>query len=189
MNLSRARKRINNLLTELDLADKTQQKQRKKLTGLEDYFTYTEEARKIAQQVGQHIQQMAHKQIANVVTSCLQMVFEDDYGFKIDFVLKRGKTEAKLLLLKDGHEIENPIDEDSGGVLDVAAFALRVACIVLFKPPQRRLLVMDEPFKFVSTEFRDNIRMMIEKLAEDFDFQFIMITHIEALKTGKVIRL
>jgi ABC-type molybdenum transport system ATPase subunit/photorepair protein PhrA len=81
------------------------------------------------------------------------------------------------------------MEEDSGGVVDVASFVLRLSCLMLSKPPLRRLIVLDEPFKFVSVEYRDNVRAMLEKLAKDFKIQFIMVTHIEELITGKVVRL
>jgi ABC-type molybdenum transport system ATPase subunit/photorepair protein PhrA len=81
------------------------------------------------------------------------------------------------------------MEEDSGGVVDVAAFVLRLSCLMLSKPAVRRIIVLDEPFKFVSIEYRDNVRMMLEKLSSDFDIQFIMVTHIEELVTGKEVQL
>ena len=149
-----------------------------------------EEARSRAQAVAQLVQQQAHAQIAGVVTSCLQSVFgKDSYTFKIKFVQKRGRTEAQLLLVNDGVEIMDPINEDSGGVVSVAAFALRLACLVLAKPRLRRLLVMDEPFSQLSAEYRPAIRSMLLKLAREFNVQFIIVTHQQELMCGKVIRL
>jgi len=154
-------------------------------------LTYAEEAQRIVQQVAQEIQQQAHKRIAGVVSRCLETVFagDDIYGFKIRFDRKRGRTEAALILTKNGNEVEDPLNADSGGVVDVAAFALRTACIVLSKPKLRRFLSLDEPFKFVSEEFRDNVRMLLEGLAKDFKFQYVMVTHEKAYQIGKVIEL
>jgi len=92
-------------------------------------------------------------------------------------------------LVRNGNEIQNVLDSDSGGVIDVASFALRLACIILRKPKLRKLLVLDEPFKFLSMEFRSMIREMLEKLAEDFGIQIIMVTHIPDLECGKIIQL
>ena len=134
---------------------------------------------------------MAHKKIANVVSRCLETVFvgDDVYGFKIRFDRKRGRTEALLILTKNGHEVEDPLNADSGGVVDVAAFALRTSCIVLAKPNLRKFLAMDEPFKFVSAEYRSNVRMLLEGLSKDFKFQYLMVTHEPAYHVGKVIEL
>ncbi len=186
-------KQIKNIVTE-KLADyraaqasfKREKKELKKILKLHKQL---EEAQKIVQQVSQTIQQQAHSQIAGVVSKCLQMVFGKEYDFKIKFERKRSKTEAKLLLLKKGHEVEDAIDEDSGGIVEVAAFALRVACLILSKPALRKVLILDEPFKCVSRNHLDKVRYMLEGLSKDFKIQFIIITHIKKLETGKVVRL
>ncbi len=85
--------------------------------------------------------------------------------------------------------IAKPLDEDSGGVVDVAAFTLQLSSLMLKKPPVRRVMILDEPFKFVSEEYRPGIRQMLEKLSEEFNFQFILVTHIVELMIGKVIKL
>jgi len=191
MNLIETRERVNGLLSDLKVADRACKDGRQKLTEAEDHLTYAEEAQRIVQQVAQEIQQQAHKRIAGVVSRCLETVFagDDIYGFKIRFDRKRGRTEAALILTKNGNEVEDPLNADSGGVVDVAAFALRTACIVLSKPKLRRFLSLDEPFKFVSEEFRDNVRMLLEGLAKDFKFQYVMVTHEKAYQIGKVIEL
>lgn len=191
MNLIETREKVNALLSDLKASERNCKDEREKLTGAEDRLTHIEEAQRITQQVSQEIQQQAHRQIAGVVSRCLETVFDADdvYGFKIRFERKRGRTEALLILTKNGYEVEDPLNADSGGVVDVAAFALRTACIVLAKPNLRRFLAMDEPFKFVSEEFRDNVRMLLEGLAKDFKFQYVMVTHINELKIGKIIEL
>jgi DNA repair exonuclease SbcCD ATPase subunit len=116
-------------------------------------------------------------------------VFGKQYGFRIDFRRKRGRTEANLILLKDGYEIEDALNADSGGVVDVAAFALRLACIVLAKPSLERIIIMDEPFRNLDQQNRESVRMLLEELALDFKIQFIIVTHENAFQTGKVIRI
>jgi ABC-type Fe3+/spermidine/putrescine transport system ATPase subunit len=83
----------------------------------------------------------------------------------------------------------DPLDATGGGVCDVAAFALRVACLMLSQPPKRRLLVADEPFRFVSEEYRPAVRQMIETLADELGIQFILVTHATEFEIGKVVRL
>lgn len=144
------------------------------------------EAQKITQMVAETIQQEAHNQIAGVVSQCLSSVFDDPYEFKIKFERARGKTEAHLIFVRDGEEI-NPIDSSGGGVVDVAAFALRISCLMLTRPPRRRVVVLDEPFRFVSQKYRGGVRTMLTELSKDLNIQFIMITHIKELAIGKVI--
>jgi ABC-type Mn2+/Zn2+ transport system ATPase subunit len=190
MNLIETRKKVNALLTSLELAEKNFTNEQLALREVEDNLTFTEEAQEIAQHVAQTIQQKAHERIAGVVSRCLETVFPGDkYGFKIYFDRKRGRTEARLVLTKDGNEIVNPLNSDSGGAVEVAAFALRLSCLMLSKPKLRRVLILDEPFKAVSEEYWDNVRMLLEGLAKDFKVQFILVTHNKELQIGKVIKL
>ena len=189
MNLSMTRKQINNLLNDVLAVEKQAESEDYNLKKAEKKSIRITEAQEITQTVAQKIQQQAHDRIVGVVCKCLEMVFGDTYQFDIHFERKRGRTEAKLVLIKDGHEIDDPMDEDSGGVVDVAAFALRLSSLILAKPYLRRLLVLDEPFKYVSNEYCDNIRMMLEGLSKDFKIQLIMVTHVTAYQTGKVIEL
>lgn len=149
-----------------------------------------EEARDLVQEVAQKLQQAVHNQIAGIVSLGLRTVFSEPYTFKINFEKKRGRTEAQLIFERDGMELD-PISAAGGGVIDVAAFTLRVACLSLSKPALRPILILDEPFKNVSKTkgYLDQIPLLLEKLAEEMGLQIIMVTHIEELKVGKVIDL
>lgn len=191
MNLLKTRKQVDKMVTKLGYAETTVREEKFNLEQAQQLLTNTEEAQVITQQISQAIQQQAHKRIAGVVSKCLEAVFtgEDVYGFKIHFDRKRGRTEARLVLTKNGHEIDDPLDFDSGGVCEVAAFALRLSCLVLSKPRLRKVILFDEPFKSISVDYLDNVRILMDKLSEEFGVQFIVVTHISQLETGKVIRL
>lgn len=190
IDLKTAREKVNTILNEYQADKKILIQEKKELLIYKTLLKRQEQAQLILQTVAQSLQQKAHEQIARVVTQCLQMVFYDeDYAFKIRFEKKRGKTEAKLLLLNKGHEVEEPLEEDSGGVLDVASFALRLSCLVLTKPRLRRLLVMDEPFKNISEEYEEHVKNMLLTLSKDFGLQIIMVTHEDGFKCGRVIKL
>jgi DNA repair exonuclease SbcCD ATPase subunit len=145
-------------------------------------------AQQILQSVAQIVQQNAHERIAKVVSSCLSSVFDNPYEFRINFTRKRGRTEADIVFVRDGKEVD-PITASGGGMIDVAAFALRVVCLVLHRPRVRPVVVLDEPFKFVSSGYQENVRLMLEKLSKEMKVQIIMVSHIDELETGKIIRL
>lgn len=154
----------------------------------EEALKATEEARAIVQQTAQTIQEQAHGAIAKVVSRCLSAVFEEPYEFKILFEQKRGRTEAKMVFERNGLQID-PMTASGGGVLDVAALALRLACLMLCKPAARRILIFDEPFKSPSPHYRERIKQLLETLAEEMGVQFIFVTNIMELVTGHVIDL
>lgn len=148
------------------------------------------DAQKILQHVAASIQTIAHKQITSIVTKALRTVFPDDgYKFRINFNRKRGKTEAQMVFVKNGIEID-PTTEDSGGVLDVAAFALRLSALLLSTPKRRRLLICDEGFKWVHGEDnRRRLSELLESLSKDLEIQMVFTTGTEWLRAGKIVEL
>lgn len=161
---------------------------RKQAVETEDAVTDAEEAQRVAQIVAQAVQEQAHARIASVVSKCLEAVFDEPYEFKILFEQKRGRTEARLVFVRDDLEVD-PLTASGGGVVDVAAFALRLACLLLSKPALRKVVILDEPFRFVSAEYRQRVRTMVESLAKDMEVQFIMVTHMNELKMGTTVEL
>ncbi len=148
-----------------------------------------EEARQLIQAVAETVQASACKQVASIVTRCLKAVFKDEaYTFRVKFSQKRGKTEAELRFERDGMEID-PVEAAGLGCVDVASFALRLSSLMLTVPKRRRVLILDEPFKFLSKEFRPRVRRLMEKLASEMCVQIIMVTHSEELVVGKVVEL
>lgn len=145
------------------------------------------EAQAIVQEVACEVQQRVHERIAGLVTHCLKSVFgSEGYEFKLVIEEKRGKTECRPVFLRDGQEV-HPLRGAGGGAADVAAFALRLVCLLMSRPRKRRLLVLDEPFRFLSAEYIDAARQLLEELSAKMDVQFVIVTHCEELKTGKVV--
>lgn len=149
-----------------------------------------QEVAAILQELAQGIQQQVHGRIAGVVTRALQTVFgEDAYEFSIEFEKKRNKTEARLIFLRNGQELD-PLAAAGGGCVDVAALALRLACLVMLRPPARRILVMDEPAKNINgSMYQDRVGELLETLAEELDVQLVIVTDDDWLKIGKVVEL
>jgi len=188
MNLEREKKKVGELMGELAHLEKSKTREERALQEAVEGLHSAQEAQEILQLLAQSIQQQAHKKIARVVSRCLAAVFDEPYEFRINFERKRGKTEAQLRFVRGDLEVD-PLSASGGGMVDVASFALRLACLLLSRPKLSGVIVLDEPFKFVSAEFRRNVREMLEQLSEEMGVQIIQITHIEELETGKVIEL
>jgi DNA repair exonuclease SbcCD ATPase subunit len=156
------------------------------LASLERQQKAIDDATLIAQKVAEEIQTQAHIRIAEIVSQALSAVFEEDsYEFRIIFERKRSKTEARMVFVRDGLEVD-PLTAAGGGVVDVAAFALRVACLVLGQPQKRRVLILDEPLRHLSRDYRPRVRSFIEGLAKDLGIQVVCITHAQDLQAGKI---
>lgn len=181
--------RLAELLSNLHFCRRQAKEESLKLVQAQERLSSCLEAQKLLQQVAEHIQNLAHLQISSIVTRCLKAIFgEDSYSFKIIFEQKRGKTEARLVFVKEDQELD-PLEDSAGGMIDVAAFGLRLACLILTKPAPRRLLVLDESFRHVSSNYHDLIAELLETLSEELSVQIILITHSEGLRIGKVVEL
>lgn len=159
------------------------------LDDAEDRLAALTVVREATRTLAREVQSNVHKRVALLVTRCLQSVFLDDaYEFVITFVEKRGKTEAECKFVRGGLEVD-PLTASGGGVVDVAAFALRIVALTLAMPSPRKTLILDEPFRFVSKDYRDSVRALVQALSEELGVQFIIVTHDPHLMIGKVIEL
>lgn len=133
------------------------------------------------------VERSAHARITRIVGMCLSAVFDEPYEFDILFEAKRGKTEARLVFKRNGMVIGSPMDASGGGVLDVASFALRLASVVLSLPRKRRILILDEPFRFVSERYRPRVAELLERVAVEHGVQIVMVTHVREFRIGRVV--
>ena len=150
----------------------------------------TEAAQAIIQVVAQKTQEELEYRLSEIVSLALAAVFEDPYKLKVNFVIRRGKTECDLLFEKN-KEIFDPLTSSGGGAIDIAAMALRVAIWSLTQPRTRNVLILDEPFRFLSREYQVKASIMLEELSKKLDLQIIMVSHSESLIEGanKVFRV
>ncbi len=147
------------------------------------------EARTVLQGIARTVQQQAHTRLSGVVTRCLAATFEDPYTFEMVFENKRGQTETIPVFRRNGHTITDPMNQAGGGVIDVAAFALRLGALVLSRPARRRVVCMDEPFRFMSVALLPRLRGMLHTLSVEMGIQFIITTHSNELVAGHVVQI
>jgi hypothetical protein len=187
------RKQLDALEADYRAAVKSLKVEQADLMASDDELTASEEARDVIQSVAQAMQQEIHGRVSSLVSRCLEAVFDDPYEFKIVFDRKRGRTEATLVFIRRGLTLTDPLREVGGGVIDVASLALRLASILLTRPPSRRLLVLDEPFQRIrGVENRKRIRDLLVSLADDFGFQIVLNIDIDAypeFALGKLVEL
>src|ERR1019366_501593 len=185
-NLETYQKRTDALLAQYQHAAQSVQEERQTLRDAKQHIAHIAEAQTIAQEVAAAVQESVHRQISAVVSVCLQTIFEEEsYSFKIDFAQKRGKTEAVLSFVKGDYELD-PMTAAGGGGKDIAAFALRLASIVLSEPRRRDVGIFDEPFANLKPpeKFGPRVVALIEKLSDDMGIQFIMVNNIPEYQCG-----
>jgi len=139
-----------------------------------------ESAQAIVQTVGQKTQEQLEYHISDIVSLALSAIFDDPYEFKLDFVIKRGKTEGELWFVRNKEKI-HPLTASGGGAVDVASFGLRIALWSLQLPRSRNVIVLDEPFRFLSSELQPKAGEMLKMVSEKLKLQFLIVTHNQDL--------
>ena len=135
-------------------------------------------------------QTRCQERISNVVTRCLTAVFPDSkYKFRLVFEEKRNQTEARCVLTDASGNEYDPVESTGGGVMDVVAFGLRLACLMLQRPAPEKILILDEPARFLSKQYRGNFVDLLDSLAKELGVQIIAVTHVPEFVRGNVIEV
>lgn len=138
----------------------------------------------LLQKTATYAREQAKFQIEDMVTKCLQYVFEKDIEFVINFQELRNNPSAEFFISSvfDGEKIfTDPQSSHGGGVVDVLSLALRTAFLELQDPPFEGPLILDEPGKHVSSDYIFNLGEFIQQSTLSFDRQVIMVTHNDHL--------
>lgn len=144
-----------------------------------DAFLTATKARALVQKVSKDTLDQLSVSVGDIVSQALSAVFENPYTFVVDFVNRRNKTECDLLFERNNNKI-CPMDAAGGGVIDVTSFALR-ATFWMLSNDLRPILILDEPFKFVSSNLQDYCAEMLKVIADQLGFQIIMVTHLDKI--------
>ncbi len=133
------------------------------------------------QKTATYAREQSKRQIEDLVTRCLQFIFETDIEFLIELSEKRSVPNAEFYVRSNYDEgysiITKPELERGGGVVDIISIALRIAFIQLHKPVLQGPIVLDEPGKHVSEDYIFNLGDFLSKSSSLFKRQIIMVTH------------
>lgn len=117
--------------------------------------------------------------LEHLVTTAIHAIFDDSINFVVD--VNEEKSEVNFSLLKGGQP--HPIIDFVGeGLVDVISFALRVSILLLSRRP--RLLILDEPFRFLNKQRHAAAGELLARLSQDLGIQFIIVTHSDELMEG-----
>jgi DNA repair exonuclease SbcCD ATPase subunit len=137
----------------------------------------------LVQHVAQQTQNKIRLRITDIVQSAVEYPFGDEYEFYLEFESKRGRTEARLFLKDEFNNEFSPMDANGGGLVDIISFALRIAIWSIDHQVNGvdSVIVLDEPFKFLSNGIKPLGAEMLRKLSEELKLQILMVTHEDTL--------
>jgi DNA repair exonuclease SbcCD ATPase subunit len=175
MNIQSLKEKIYSSKSERDLLLKQSEVIQGQLIDLKRFYESSLKARALIQDTGRKTQQQIEYHISSIVTTAIVSVFEEDIEFKVEFVERRGKTEADFWFIKNNEKIK-PISSSGGGLLDITSFALRISFWNLRKT--RKVMIFDEPMRFLSKDLVPKAVEMIKMLSDKLGIQVIMVSHI-----------
>ena len=148
------------------------------LDNLNKRIKLLEQAQAFLQKVAQDTQSQLKFQIEDIVNLALETCFPNEYEFQLQFNIARGKTDAELVFLsqKTGRPID-PMNASGGGVVDLTAFALRIASYALEQGVDN-VIILDEPFRFISRDLQARAGEILKSLSTKLGIQILMVTHI-----------
>lgn len=173
--MSKFDNRISSLKARKKVIEKDIQKKEKELENCKKEKQDAEDARTILQVAAKETQRNLETHFSSLVTNSFDIVFDDPYEFKPEFVEKRNKTECNLWFVRNGKHL-TPRFSSGGAVRDVAAFALRLAYWRLEK--SEPLLILDEPFKKLHRDRLLRVTETIRYLSDELGLQMIIVTHM-----------
>jgi DNA repair exonuclease SbcCD ATPase subunit len=136
-----------------------------------------EMALEIVKQVGLATQKQLEYHLSEQVSLAMEAVFDDPYHLKINFMEKRGKTEAEILFCRRDMELP-PIGFTGGGAIDIASLALRIAYLSMRQDRKvRPFLLLDEPFSRLKGENANKRALaIIQEISRNLGLQIIMVS-------------
>ena len=169
--ISKARMKLDSLNTLL-LERESQLENLKQLQEIVD------KSQRICQSVAKKTQENLSIQLNGLINLALETCFPNQYEFRTNFIENRGKTELRFVLYdkRTKTETDSIMDSFGGGLIDIVSLALRLCLHTL--EGSGKLIVLDEPFKFVSQDLRLRAASLIQELSHKLNLQFIIITHI-----------
>ena len=120
-------------------------------------------------------QQKVSGVISTVVTSALHIVHGTEYRFDVRFVKRRNSTEADLVLVKNGHDVD-PLGNSGLGVANIIAIALRAAFIIM-EGKREKFLALDEPTAALRVGRQALAGEVLLGLCQKLGFQILLTTH------------
>ena len=134
------------------------------------------EARAFISSVAMDTQKELEFRVSELASLAVSSVFPGRYEVRIIFEEKRGKTEARLVLVDpSGNEIE-PEGDSAGGIIDILSLAFRVTMVVL-SDPANRVMILDEPFQHLSKDLHPVAAKFVQTLSKDLGIQFLIVSH------------
>lgn len=174
MDFAELRKKVAKASTRRVLLQEQLEAQQKELILRKERVVGVEEVLQVFQTASTKIQEKLRFQVTDIVQTAVDTVFPGRYIFCMEFSTKNNRTFTSIYLERDGLRMD-PMTCNGGGVGDLVALGLRMACWTIGRTANT--LIMDEPYKNLSANFRPIMGEILKTLSKRLGLQVILVTH------------
>lgn len=132
--------------------------------------------------LGETAQNQAKERLEEMVTRGLQVIFGTELSFHVVQSVKANQPVTEFLISSqyEGRTVDTSVmDARGGGMAAVTGYMIRLV-VLLLTPKARRILFLDETFRFVSKEFEGRLADFLAEVAERANVQHVLVTHSDA---------
>jgi predicted ATPase len=132
--------------------------------------------------LGEQAQKQAQERLEELVTRGLQVIFGTELSFHVIQSVKANQAVTEFVIRSeyDGMTVDTSVmDARGGGMAAVTGFMIRLV-VLLLTPRARRVLFLDETFRFVSREYEGRLAEFLAEVAERAGVQLVLVTHSDA---------
>lgn len=162
---------------------------RKQLVGAQQEGTSRREQAALLEQVVALLQaiqeswsQRFQQSVGQLISEGLSGVFDEPLELLVEMGVS-GDLPTVEFQVRDGRELVTDVmNARGGGLVNVAAFLLKVLMLLAARPAQARLLVLDESFVNVAEGKLGNVTALLRRICEEGGFQIVLVSHRPGLE-------
>lgn len=140
--------------------------------------------------IGEQRQESARRQVEELVTRALQVIFDKNLMFHMVQSVKANRSEVDFVIRSTYGDtvVETSVmDARGGGMAAVVGFVLRLV-VLLLTPGARRFLALDESFAHVSASYEPRVAEFLREVADKAGVQLLLVTHSDAYSDAADVR-
>ena len=181
-NLKKINNRIARANTERSLNRLQLKECKQKIKNTEAEIATIENCTRVIVSVVKEEQHKLKTKVEELMNSIVTSLFEkEDYNFVLLEQTRGDLVEFRPAILDSDKNEYDPEDELGGSIVDLIGLAWKVICLCLERPAKRRILIADEPFRFIGKSLLPKIGDMLNNISSKLGIQIIINTHEDDL--------
>lgn len=174
--------KVGRIQGEFDLIQKEYKNDIQLISRLEEDSLKYQKAVELLTQVQRVTRDEVKNKFEVLVNHALHYICGTDYNFSLEFSTRGNLQEMKFNIQSpDFKEPHDPIESDSGGIIDIVSLALRVVLLEISLPKNQGFIVLDESLKHLSRNFLPQATLFLNELSKKLNRQIILVSHADEL--------